>query len=150
MPKFPVNFVRLVLLAIMLVLTLPVIGLKAQTEGVDTDTLASRSVVEDQLNAFKERDLDRAYSHAAPGIRSMFPSVEQFSSMVERGYTAIYSHKSYVFGRNRQESGNIVHEVIITDEAGRQWQAVYSLKRQEDGNWRINGVKLNPYKGGSA
>ena len=150
MIKFPAQLIQ-VTFAAMVFAGLVVIGsAMAQEIENQADAEASKSVIEDQLDAFKTRDLERAYSHAAPGIRAMFPSVEQFSSMVERGYGAIFRHESYVFGRNRQEAGEMFHEVIITDDAGKQWQAVYSLQRQEDGSWRITGVKMNPYKGASA
>lgn len=150
MANSPVYFIRVAFAAIMLVCMFSIDYSLAQGIENEADAEASRSVVEDQLEAFKARDLDRAYSHAAPGIRAMFPSVEQFSAMVERGYGAIFKNETYVFGRNRQDAQDMFHEVIITDETGKQWQAVYSLRRQEDGSWRITGVKMNPYKGGSA
>lgn len=150
MVKFPTYLIRVAFTTMMLVSLASIGDTNAQNAISETDTVASRSVIEDQLDAFKARDLDRAYSHAAPNIRSIFPSVEQFSAMVERGYSAIFKHEAYVFGRNRQEAQDVFHEVIITDETGKQWQAVYSLQRQEDGSWQITGVKMNPYKGGSA
>jgi hypothetical protein len=113
------------------------------------DTNATQSVVGDQLNAFRSGDTVRAYSHAAPNVRSIFPSVDRFSTMVKNGYGAIWQSDSYVFGRNTVISGEIYQEVIITDPAGKQWQAVYTLKQQEDGSWKITGVKMNPYTGAS-
>jgi Domain of unknown function (DUF4864) len=144
--RFPtIHFAAIVILAL---LSAPAIG-HAQTDPDEADAITTMRVIEDQLEAFRAHDLPRAYSHAAPNIRAIFPSVEQFSAMVESGYGAIYSPQSYVFGRSRLQSGEVYQEVIITDDNGRQWQAVYSLKRQEDGSWQITGVKLNPYKGAS-
>lgn len=120
---------------------------RAQEGPSDVDSIATKSVIEDQLEAFRAHDLPRAYSHAAPNIRTIFPTVELFSAMVENGYGAIYSPQSYVFGRSRLQGDEIYQEVIITDENGKQWQAVYSLMRQDNGNWQITGVRLNPYKG---
>ncbi|MEZ5879968.1 MAG: DUF4864 domain-containing protein [Nitratireductor sp.] len=111
------------------------------------DGAATQAVIGDQLNAFRARDHARAYSHAAPNITGYFDTVEKFTSMVSRGYGAIYSPDSFVFGRNTVINGEIHQEVIITGQDGRQWQAVYTLKRQEDGSWKITGVKMNPYKG---
>jgi hypothetical protein len=122
----------------------------AQDEPSEADSVATKSVIQDQLEAFRSHDLPRAYSHAAPNIRTIFPSVERFSTMVENGYGPIYSPQAYVFGRSRQQADEIHQEVIITDENGKQWQAVYSLMRQDDDTWQITGVILNPYKGASA
>lgn len=111
------------------------------------ETLATQNVISDQLNAFKSGDLNRAYSHAAPNIKNYFNTVERFAGMVKHGYGAIFQSDSYVMGRNTIISGEIYQEVIITDPSGKQWQAVYTLRQQEDGSWKISGVKLNPYKG---
>lgn len=111
------------------------------------ETGATQSVIRDQLEAFRSMDHDRAYSHAAPNIKQYFPSVDRFATMVKNGYGAIYNSDSFVMGRNTFISGEIYQEVIITDQSGKQWQAVYTLKQQTDGSWKITGVKMNPYKG---
>lgn len=120
----------------------------SQTNEVGrADTLATQSVVRDQLDAFRSRDHNRAYSHAAPNIKGYFDNVDKFISMVSRGYGAIYNSEAYLFGRNMMLNSEVYQEVIITDESGRQWQAVYTLKQQDDGSWKITGVKMNPYNG---
>ena len=141
---------KAVLLALAVFLLAGLISLKAFAQEVPvptTDRNATQAVIGDQLNAFRARDHARAYSHAAPNITGYFDTVEKFTSMVSRGYGAIYSPDSFVFGRNTVINGEIHQEAIITGQDGRQWQAVYTLKRQEDGSWKITGVKMNPYKG---
>ena len=78
-----------------------------------------------------------------------YPTVEGFIAMVQSGYMVLYRPAEYHFGRNTEAQGEIYQEVIATDEAGKLWQAVYTLRRQEDGSWKVTGVKLNPYKGAS-
>lgn len=128
----------------------PAAALRAQELVPPGDESATRMVIEEQIAAFKAGDHARAYSHAAPNIQQVFPTVERFISMVQGGYMALYDPESYTFGRNALISGQVHQEVIVTDEAGKQWQAVYTLIRQPDGSWKISGVKLNPYKGLSA
>ena len=111
------------------------------------ETQATQSVVSDQLKAFQVGDHQRAYSHAAPNIRNYFSTVDRFVGMVKNGYGAIFQSDSFIMGRNTFISGEIYQEVIITDTSGKQWQAVYTLKQQDDGSWKITGVKMNPYKG---
>lgn len=121
----------------------------AQEPPSNADSLATRNVIADQLSAFNDGDYSRAYSHAAPNIQQYFPTIDRFTGMVQRGYGALYKSDSHFFGRSISSNGQIHQEVIVTDEAGKQWQAVYTLRQLEDGSWKITGVKLNPYKGAS-
>lgn len=111
------------------------------------DETVTRQVIDEQIAAFRAGDHDRAYSYAAPNIRRVFSTVERFITMVRDGYMPLYSPDAYRFGRNALISGQVHQEVIVTDSAGKLWQAVYTLVRQEDGSWKISGVKLEPFKG---
>jgi Domain of unknown function (DUF4864) len=122
-------------------------GPNAQSAAAPQDAEAARQVIEDQLQAFSAGDHERAYSHASPGIRQIFPTVDSFIDMVRNGYGAIYQSQGHSFGRNLMVGGEIHQEVIVTGPDGKQWQAVYTLARQADGRWRITGVKMNPFKG---
>ena len=120
----------------------------AQQVG-DADQSAVRDVIGAQIEAFKAGDHQRAYSFAGPGIQTIFPTVDRFIEMVQRGYMVLYRPAEYRFGRSLVVNGEIYQELIVTDGSGKLWQAVYSLQRQEDGTWKITGVKLEPYKGAS-
>jgi uncharacterized membrane protein YedE/YeeE len=122
----------------------------AQDAVSPADTQATRSVIDDQINAFKAGDGARAYSHAGPGIKQTFTTVERFITMVQTGYMPLYAPQSYQFGRNALISGLVFQELLVTDADGKVWQAVYTLQRQPDGTWKITGVKLDPYNGVSA
>ncbi|HSO48282.1 MAG TPA: DUF4864 domain-containing protein [Rhizobiaceae bacterium] len=122
----------------------------AQDAVPQSDALATQQVINDQIAAFKAGDGERAYSHAAPSIKQVFTTVDRFMGMVQTGYMPLYNPDSFVFGRNAFISGQVHQEVIVTDPQGKQWQAVYTLVRQPDGSWKINGVKLNPYTGANA
>ena len=139
------GFLTVALLAMLLV-TGPAAGEQAVSPA---DATATQQVIDDQLKAFSSGDHARAYSHAAPSIKRVFPTVEQFIAMVRNGYDPVYAPGDYHFGRNVFLYGEVYQEVIVTDGTGRQWQAVYTLKQQEDGSWKITGVKLNPHKGAS-
>jgi hypothetical protein len=125
------------------------VSVMAQDTVNPEDTGATQGVIDDQIAAFRSGENDRAYSHAAPNIKRIFPDPERFIGMVKGGYEALYNPESYTFGRNTFINGEIYQELIVTDRAGKQWQAVYTLKKQEDGSWKITGVKMNPYKGAS-
>ena len=54
------------------------------------DARAARSVVAAQLDAFANDDAQRAFSYAAPAIRTMFGTPERFLAMVRAGYPVVY------------------------------------------------------------
>jgi Domain of unknown function (DUF4864) len=122
----------------------------AQDAVPDADTKATQQVIGEQIEAFKAGDGAKAYSYAAPSIKQVFTTVDIFMNMVQSGYMPLYKPESYVFGSNTIISGQVHQEVLVTDAQGKQWQAVYTLMRQEDGSWKVTGVKLNPYNGVSA
>lgn len=124
-------------------------GPAAAGDVSDTDAKAVQSVIDGQIGAFRAHDDETAYSYAAPGIRQAFPTLQQFMAMVTSGYRPVYDPQSYHFGRNTEVDGQIHQEVLIVDKDGKAWQAVYTLKQQPDGSWKITGVKLNPARGES-
>jgi hypothetical protein len=143
---------RIVLGLLLALIVFPAFAPMAHSQEAPSpaDATATQGVIEDQIAAFKAGDGERAYSHAAPGIKQVFTTVDRFMSMVQTGYLPLYNPESYTFGRNAVIGGQVHQEVIVTDPSGKQWQAVYTLARQDDGSWKITGVKLNPYKGASA
>lgn len=105
-----------------------------------------KNIISDQLSAFLSGDGERAYSHAAPGIKKIFPTVEMFMTMVERGYGPIYRSTTYDFGRSTINDDQFFQELILTDQRGNTWQSIYSLMKQPDGAWKIMGVQMRPSK----
>lgn len=148
-PATATGLIHALLLALLTFAALAPVA-RSQEAPSPADATATQGVIEDQISAFKARDGERAYSHAAPGIKQVFTTVDRFMSMVQTGYLPLYNPESYTFGRNAVIGGQVHQEVIVTDPSGKQWQAVYTLARQEDGTWKITGVKLNPYKAVSA
>ncbi|MEM7290604.1 MAG: DUF4864 domain-containing protein [Pseudomonadota bacterium] len=143
----PINTRFLWTLTIVAAMLAIMIGsVRAQVVDAEIET-TTQSVIADQLDAFQTRDYDRAFSHAAPTIRQIFKNTNNFIQMVKNGYSVLYNPDAYVFGRNFNMDGTIHQEVIATDVKGRQWQAVYTLRQQPDGSWKITGVKMNPYTG---
>ncbi len=121
---------------------------QAQAQSVTTaEDTEIHSVIDDQINAFKTNDYDRAFSHAAPTIKQIFKTSDRFVNMVKSGYEPLYNPDTYAFSRSIEQGGSVYQEVLVTDQNGKQWQAVYTLKKQEDGSWKITGVKMEPTQG---
>ncbi|MEM5472792.1 DUF4864 domain-containing protein [Hoeflea sp. AS60] len=108
------------------------------------DKAAARLVIESQINAFLSDDMATAYSFAAPSIKQIYPDQNRFFEMVKRGYQPVYRPGNFAFGRVKVagDGAGIVQEVIIQGPDGQDWTALYSLERQPDGSFKINGVQM--------
>ena len=109
-----------------------------------------RGVIAGQIDAFRTGAHEKAFSYAAPSIRSMFGSIDRFIAMVRGGYGAIYGAKRYDFGRSQVTRDTILQEVLITGPMDGQWAAIYTLRRQPGGEWKIAGVRMLKREGESA
>ena len=64
----------------------------------DFDEEAIKKTVESQLQAFAEDDFDKAFKYAAPSIKKIFSSPDNFKLMVINQYPAVYRPKKVTFG----------------------------------------------------
>jgi hypothetical protein len=120
-----------------------IFGLSGQAAAFsDTDRAAIQSTIERQLQAFLKDDGETAYSFAAPNIKMMYPSVDAFMAMVRQGYPQVYRPRNYEFGELKEEPGYLEQSVDIVDAEGQFWTAVYTLRQDTDGTWKITGCYL--------
>ncbi len=112
----------------------------AQADGSESQTL--RAVIQAQLDAFQRDDSAAAFSFAAPMIQRQFGTAEQFMHMVRQGYDPVYRPISTAFQEAAFNADRAVQKVLFQDRNGQAWMAYYLMQRQEDGTWRIAGVRL--------
>lgn len=109
----------------------------------DAEVKAAQSVIESQLQAFRDDDAARAYSYAAPSIKRIFPTKEAFMSMVTNGYPPVHRAQSHAFGKVEETgASSIMQQVLIVGPDGKDYEAVYTLERQPDGSYLITGCSL--------
>lgn len=132
---------RRILCIIVLLLT---VVLPARADSLSpADEEAFRSIITDQIDAFRADDGARAYSHAAPMIRQAFPNPDVFMNMVRQGYQPVYRPKSYSFGKaGFSASGRPIQRVTLVGPDGQTYEAIYTMERQPDGSWQINGCAI--------
>lgn len=104
---------------------------------------AIEAVIAAQLQAFNDRDVPAAWTHASPFIQGVFGTSGNFGAMVEQGYPMVWTNRDARFLDLRPEAGTLRQRVLIGDEAGRLWMLDYDMVETEDG-WKINGVVINP------
>lgn len=108
----------------------------------DADGQAIRGVIENQLQAFQEDDGPRAFSYASPMIQRQFATPETFMTMVRRGYPSVYRPQAVEFRSLEFNDGFAVQEVFFLGPDGTPTLALYFMELQEDGSWKINGVRM--------
>ncbi len=113
----------------------------------EAEVSAAQTTIQNQIEAFRAGNDDAAYDLAAPMIKRLFPTLDQFMGMVKGGYQPVWHPKSYAFGAAEEPaSGSVVQHVLIVGPDGKTYEAVYMLQLQPDGVWRISGVSLNETK----
>jgi Domain of unknown function (DUF4864) len=132
---------RMLNLAVSLVLAV-CLAFSGTRSAIASDTQDIREVITKQLEAFKRDDGIEAYSYAAPVIRDIFPTADVFIQMVRQGYPQVYRPRSYVFTTMEALGDGYGQIVMITDENGQIWNALYSMQRQPDGSWKISGCQI--------
>lgn len=103
---------------------------------------AAQSIIDQQISAFRARDHEKAYGFAAPHLQKMFGSTDRFIGMVRSGYGAIYGARQWSFGRSKVVGQTIMQEVRLTGPNGVDWVALYTMREQPDGSWKIAGVQM--------
>ena len=103
---------------------------------------AIRAVIGSQIEAFRVDDGSTAYSFAAPELQRIFPTADVFMSMVRSGYQPVYRPRSIAYGRLKVLNGAYVQEVFVVGPDGDTYTALYALKQQPDGSWKISGCSI--------
>ncbi len=109
----------------------------------DADRAEFQRIISEQIAAFRADDGPRAFSYAAPSIKRIFSSPDIFMQMVRQGYMPVYRPQSFRFGEAALDPlGRPAQRVTIVGPNGKTYDALYSMERQPDGSWRINGCTL--------
>ncbi len=114
----------------------------AQEQLGSADGSAIRKVIEAQLDAFRRDDGPGAFAHASPDIRAMFRDPNTFMGMVRGGYAAVYRPREVEFRDLGIEGGRWTQRVLFVGPDGVPVIARYTMERQPDGSWLIDGCVL--------
>ena len=125
------------------ILALAIAFVLAPGDRARADENAARAVISQQLESFLSGDFENAYSYASPDIKRIFPTLDRFMAMVQSGYLPVLRPGNYAFGQVRDSAdGRIIQDVLIRGPDGNDWTATYFMERQDDGNWKVDGVQL--------
>ena len=98
-----------------------------------------KKVISSQLMAFKEKNVEKAYSFAAPNIKRQFFNTKNFGLMVKNGYPVIWSPKNYQFVKFSSNGKRSIQRVLFRSATDALVTYDYLLEKFKN-EWRIAGV----------
>lgn len=116
----------------------------ATSELAPDDAHAVRAAIEGQLSALATDRSADAFAFASPEIRTRFRDAALFAEMVRRSYPMLIRPASVSYFAPEAEQGVVTQSIQVRDREGNFWRVVYEMRRQPDGNWRINGCAVAP------
>jgi Domain of unknown function (DUF4864) len=102
----------------------------------------SRAIIERQFEAFARDDAGAAYALADPTIKEKFVDADHFLAMVRELYPPVYRHRSVEFGAFTESGDEASLRSTLVDDDSVVWTALYSLRREPNGDWLISGCIL--------
>ena len=114
----------------------------AEADVSAADAKSVRAVIQAQFDALAVDDAKAAFALAAPNLREMFGSPDDFIDMVRTSYPVVYRPVSVACLRPEQVAENLFQGVHLTDGDGNLWLAMYRMVRQRDKSWRIAGCHV--------
>ncbi len=111
--------------------------------GDSPDPAAVQALISGQIEAFRADDAESAYGFASPMAQARFASPQSFFDMVVKRYRPVYRPRSVRFGTLQALGANdLAQEVILVDDEGVSWAAIYTIEKQPDGTLKISGCSL--------
>ena len=110
------------------------------------DREAIRTVVEQQLDAFRHDNAEAAFSFASRSIQEKFGTPEGFMTMVKTAYAPVYRPRRIVFQEVRVIKGVLVQPVLLVGPDNVPVTALYPMHQRRDGVWKIDGCYLQPFE----
>ena len=106
------------------------------------DRVAIRTVIEQQLEAFRQDDADAAFGYATASIQRQFGTPERFMHMVKTAYPPVYRPRRVVFQEVDETASVPIQPVLLVGPDGVPVVALYPMRREASGLWRIDGCFL--------
>ena len=100
-----------------------------------------QNTISNQLEAFASDDFTEAFTHASPGIKDIFGSVDNFSRMVKKGYPMVWRYNNFQFLKLEETPQGYSQIVRIIDKKDELFLLKYFMKNIS-GVWKISGVTI--------
>ncbi len=115
----------------------------APAEGIgDADRREIAAVIAGQLQAFRRGDAAAAFAYASPLLQAQYSTPASFMAMVRAGYGAVLEAQQALFQDLVSYRGYPTQRVLLMDAKDRAVTALYLMRRDSGGGWRIAGCIL--------
>jgi len=114
----------------------------AQAELSTADRAEIRTVITQQIEAFRHDDGEAAFAFASRSIQEQFGNPDRFLDMVRRAYPAVHRPRAVDFAELLTGDNTVVQQVELVGPEGEAALALYSMERDSAGLWRISGCTL--------
>ena len=133
------NNLKSILVALTVVFSFSFMNTIASERSYDNTEKIVKKVISSQLMAFKEKNVEKAYSFAAPNIKRQFFNAKNFGLMVKNGYPVIWSPKNYQFVKFSSNGTRSIQRVLFRSATDALVTYDYLLEKFKN-EWRIAGV----------
>ena len=133
------NNLKSILVALTVVFFSSFLNTNASERSYDNAEEIVKKVISSQLMAFKEKNVEKAYSFAAPNIKRQFFNAKNFGLMVKNGYPVIWSPKNYQFVKFSSNGTRSIQRVLFRSSTDALVTYDYLLEKFKN-EWRIAGV----------
>ena len=108
----------------------------------EAGSMEARTVIQRQLDAFKQNDASGAFALASPGLKETYNNPANFMDSVRSGDTPFFKRRMTEYHDFVSAGDDAAQSLVLVDEDNYVWTVVYKLARQPDGSWLIDGVVL--------
>ena len=106
------------------------------------DAIEIRAVIEAQRQAFLRHDGAAAFALASPGLQALYQRPGNFMAMVEAGYDPVFRARAFDPRDFVLYRGYLSERVTVIGPDGAPVTALYMMRQNPDGAWRIAGCVL--------
>lgn len=103
--------------------------------------------VMEQLNAFTQKNAEKAFALAAPMARADFNSADQFLNSLSDVYELLTLSKIERLDGLDMGNGDPRQRILLTSPSGRLWMAYFTMQKQPGGSWKILGFMIEDAPG---
>ena len=109
----------------------------------ESDKAMIRQLIEKQLQAFKQNDIETAFSLTSPIMQQKL-TCQDFMAILNEKYDCLVKPRSFIFRGFTSIHNYPALVSTIMDRQGNLAQGIFVMQHQPDYTWRIHGYELVP------
>ena len=119
---------------------------KVTFSQTNQDILIIQGVIQSQIKAMARDDWGEAFQYASSDIKHSIGNSRSFKKMVLGKYNIVYQPRVVSFKKTELFHGYPAQGVYMVGSNGKAAMVIYFMRKDENNEWRINGVQLFPAK----